>query len=61
MKKRGLVHIILALLMSMLLIVSTGCGKSGAEKVLYGKKTDKTEFTCECGCHSGRWGPSRTV
>ena len=42
-RKRGLVHVILALLMSMLLIVSTGCGKSGSGDSSSDKKTDKTE------------------
>lgn len=42
-RKRGLVHVILALLMSMLLIVSTGCGKSGSGESSSDKKTDKTE------------------
>ena len=37
------VPIILALLMSMLLIVSTGCGKSGSGDSSSDKKTDKTE------------------
>lgn len=42
-RKRGLVHVILALLMSMLLVVSTGCGKSGSGDSSSDKKTDKTE------------------
>ena len=42
-RKRGLVHVILALLMSMLMIVSTGCGKSGSGDSSSDKKTDKTE------------------
>ena len=42
-RKRGLVHVILTLLMSMLLIVSTGCGKSGSGDSSSDKKTDKTE------------------
>lgn len=42
-RKRGLVHVILALLMSMLLIVSTGCGKSGSGDSSSDKKMDKTE------------------
>ena len=42
-RKRGLVQVILALLMSMLLIVSTGCGKSGSGDSSSDKKTDKTE------------------
>lgn len=42
-RKRGLVHVILALLMSMMLIVSTGCGKSGSGDSSSDKKTDKTE------------------
>ena len=37
-RKRGLVHVILALLMSMLLIVSTGCGKSGSGESSSDKK-----------------------
>ena len=41
-RKRGLVHVILALLMSMLLVVSTGCGKSGSGDSSSDKKTDKT-------------------
>ena len=42
-RKRGLVHVILALLMSMLLVVSTGCGKCGSGDSSSDKKTDKTE------------------
>ena len=42
-RKRGLVHVILALLMSMLLIISTGCGKSGSGDSSSDKKMDKTE------------------
>ena len=42
-RKRGLVHVILALLMSMLLIISTGSGKSGSGDSSSDKKMDKTE------------------
>lgn len=43
MKKKGLVRVVLALLMSMLLIVSTGCGKSGDGGSSSSKKSGKTE------------------
>lgn len=43
MKKKGFMRVVLALLMSMLLIVSTGCGKSGSGDSSSDKKTDKTE------------------
>lgn len=43
MKKKGLVRVVLALLMCMLLIVSTGCGKSGDGGSSAGKKSGKTE------------------
>ena len=43
MKKKGFVRVILALLMSMLLIVSTGCGKSGSTGSSSSKKSGKTE------------------
>lgn len=42
MKKKGFVRVVLALLMSMLLIVSTGCGKSGNGGSSSGKKSGKT-------------------
>ena len=42
-KEKGLVYVVLALLMSMLLIVSTGCGKSGSGDSSSDKKMDKTE------------------
>lgn len=42
MKKKGFVRVVLALLMSMLLIVSTGCGKSGDGGSSSGKKSGKT-------------------
>lgn len=42
MKKKGFVRVILALLMSMLLVISTGCGKSGNGGTS-GKKSGKTE------------------
>ena len=38
-KEKGLVYVVLALLMSMLLIVSTGCGKSGNGGRSSGKKS----------------------
>lgn len=41
MKKKGFVRVVLALLMSMLLIVSTGCGKSGNGGSSSGKKSGK--------------------
>ena len=43
MKKKGFVRVILALLMSMLLMVSTGCGKSGSTGSSSGKKSGKVE------------------
>lgn len=42
MKKKGFMRVVLALLMSMLLIVSTGCGKSGNGGSSSGKKSGKT-------------------
>ena len=42
MKKKGFMRVVLALLMSMLLIVSTGCGKSGNGESSSGKKSGKT-------------------
>lgn len=41
MKKKGFMRVILALLMSMLLVVSTGCGKSGSAGSSSGKKSGK--------------------
>ena len=42
-KEKGLVYVVLALLMSMLLVISTGCGKSGNEGSSSDKKSGKTE------------------
>lgn len=42
-KEKGMVYVVLALLMSMLLVISTGCGKSGNEGSSSDKKSGKTE------------------
>ena len=42
-KEKDLVYVVLALLMSMLLVISTGCGKSGNEGSSSDKKSGKTE------------------